>query len=63
MKLVSFKVAKAIKESGYPYDYDDANIVENCEENESKWNFWSKLVGPTYIEVWLWLWRVCCRKW
>lgn len=50
MKRVSLKVAKAIKDAGYPQDY------ENAEDT------YTNLIGgiwvkPTYIEVWLWLWR------
>lgn len=59
MKRVSFKVAKAIKEAGYPQ-------YGHCEEfYDSHGNVVSKMCDmhklvyprPTYIEVWLWLWR------
>lgn len=43
MKQVSLKVAKALKEAGYYFSY---------EVNE----YFTKYF-PTYIEVWLWLWR------
>lgn len=57
MKRVSFKVAKAIKDAGYPFEYDDCNIIDNCDANLDKWKFWSKFINCTYIDVWLWLWR------
>lgn len=62
-KRVSFKVAKAIKEAGYPqnysfnvsvYDKDEkevaigvADIPLNCDA----------ILAPTYLDVRLWLWR------
>lgn len=50
MKRVSFEVAKIIKEAGYPQDY------KNAEDTYTNLNggIWVK---PTYLEVWLWLWR------
>lgn len=50
MKRVSFKVAKALKEAGYPQDY------KNAEDTYTNLNggIWVK---PTYLQVWLWLWR------
>ena len=58
MKRVSFNVAKAIKEAGYlqektDYYYDYNECIQkrcNCYVN-------CKCVTPTYLEVWLWLWR------
>lgn len=49
-KRVSFAVAKAIKEAGYPQDY------KNAEDTYTNLNggIWIK---PTCFEVWLWLWR------
>lgn len=63
MKRVSFKVAKAIKEAGYPQNYSfnvsvydkegkevaigDTDIPLNCEA----------ILAPAYLEVGLWLWR------
>ena len=59
MKKVSFKVAKAIKEAGYPqygscdeyYSQEGRRIDKFCDIN--------KLIypSPSYLEVWLWLWR------
>ena len=59
-KIVSFEVAKALKEAGYPQG----------KENTAYYNELGMLVkpniycggkeiadAPTYIEVWLWLWR------
>lgn len=50
MKRISFRVAKALKDAGYPQDY------KNAEDTYTNLNggIWVK---PTYIEVWLWLWR------
>lgn len=59
MKRVSFKVAKALKEAGYPqyghcdeyYDSRGKVVDKMCDM--------SKLVFPcpTYLEVWPWLWE------
>lgn len=59
MKQVSFEVAKALKEAGYPqygscdeyYNHNGQVISKFCDIN--------KLIypAPTYLEVWLWLWR------
>lgn len=57
MKRVSFKVAKAIKEAGYPFDHDVYDLLEYCERDINKWNYWSRFVNTTYPEVWLWLRR------
>lgn len=61
MKRVSFEVAKAIKEVGYPqkgnahstyYDeqYKETFIPFECNRSRD-------YLAPTYLEVWLWLWR------
>lgn len=57
MKRVSFKVAKALKEAGYPQDRTNSHYT-NCGElvyygiaGETGFD------APTYLEVWLWLWR------
>lgn len=86
MKRVSFKVAKAIKEAGYPQvcnspcyitedctkkydaDYDgDMPIIEKEEYNEGQYiDIFGyideecnppRCYAPTYIDVWLWLWK------
>ena len=51
-KIVSFEVAKALKEAGYPQDYK--NVVEDTylDLNSCVW-----AVKPTYDDVLLWLWR------
>lgn len=49
MKRISFKVAKAIKEAGYPQDYKNEDVYTNL--NGGIW------VKPLYLEVWLWLCR------
>ena len=53
MKRVSFKVAKAIKEAGYPQD--------ELKNPDSHWFYDEEtkcdILRVTYLEVWLWLWR------
>lgn len=80
MKIVSFKVAKAIKEAGYPQgdensglmdvypleDHDD-NFVPYTRRGKLSTNYACRtfrilsvipfVVAPTYLDVWLWLWR------
>lgn len=79
-KRVSFKVAKAIKEAGYPQgDKNSGNCdvypLEDHDKNFSAYTRVGKLstryhcqnwtistsipyvIAPTYLEVWLWLWR------
>lgn len=67
-KIVSFEVAKALKEAGYPqgntlcqyaikpyYDYDQERELKEGQYSES-----FMILGidaPTYIDAWLWLWR------
>lgn len=48
MERVSFKVAKAIREAGYPQNYEKDSYTNL---NGGIW------VKPTYMEVWLWLWK------
>lgn len=70
LKRVSFKVAKAIKEAGYPQDslpfYDNSGDIW---EDDIKDNFYFPCFAPTYMEVWLWLWREkkipieCVKNW
>lgn len=48
MKRVSLKVAKAIKEAGYPQ--------KECAELKMR-NLPERIDMPTYLDVWLWLWR------
>lgn len=56
MKCVSFEVAKAIKEAGYPQKcglwYNKKGIEFSYTEDYSEC-----YARPTYLDVWLWLWR------
>lgn len=59
MKGVSFEVAKAIKNAGYPqYGYCEEYYTSEGKV-VSKFCDMNKLIfpAPTYLEVWLWLWR------
>lgn len=63
-KRVTLKVAKAIKEAGYPLTkvvcgkYDGHTPVMYAEPiNEENWADCDSWYLPTYLEVWLWLWR------
>lgn len=58
LKRVSFKVAKAIKEAGYPqgdgkYFAEDGLIVTKDKDTK----FLCRYYIPNYLSVWLWLWR------
>lgn len=77
MKRVSYKVAKSIKEAGYPLErfqtvsrkqfeaghgykystdesfYSESPSVLHPEDNNTIDIYYC----PTYLEVWLWLWR------
>lgn len=58
LNRVSFKVAKAIKEAGYPqgngqYYAEDGLIVTKDKDTK----FLCRYYIPSYIEAWLWLWR------
>lgn len=55
MKRVTFKIAKALKDAGYPqegrwYYSPDGSIGEVVPDPED-------YLAPTYLEIWLWLWR------
>ena len=58
MRRVSFEVAKAIKDAGYPqeggmyYNEDGDLILPWYFNNEDVF-----VVAPYYLEVWLWFWR------
>lgn len=91
-KTVSFEVAKALKEAGYPQPQTDVwgyvNRPNNCyftgrhyywdenHERQIEWDetnqfhtiddwadeiepsfYGSAIAAPTYLDVWLWLWR------
>lgn len=78
MERVSFKVAKVIKEAGYPQGDRNSGLMsvyalEDRDDNYIPYTRIGKLttnyhcqtyfndipfaVAPTYLEVWLWLWR------
>lgn len=50
MKRVSFKVAKALKEAGYPQECDMYYSVPPKEQYIGL-----KVAQPTYLDTWLWL--------
>lgn len=58
-KIVSFEVAKTIKEAGYPqlkadWSYSAYNgELYNLVDTEDYF-----ISAPTYLDVWLWLWKV-----
>ena len=67
MKRVSFNVAKAIKEAGYPQEKKDGTALYPVK-GEFKGKLCSynsdvperdklSIVAPTYFEVWDWLWK------
>ena len=56
MKRVSFEVAKAIKEAGYPQN-SQVMYKENGALTTSFIRYSNTCAAPTYIDVWLWLWR------
>lgn len=59
MKRVSFEVAKCLKEIGYPQENIGQGMVYNTYEHlvEVYGMCASFVAAPTYLEVWLWLWR------
>lgn len=61
MKRVSFKVAKAIKEVGYPQDSDiyyyDSYGNLNVYESYSTMCLHNGYRAPFYLDVWTWLWN------
>lgn len=58
MKLVSFEIAKALKEAGYPQDYIEYYYDYNeCMQKRDRCYVNCQCVAPTYIDVWFWLWR------
>lgn len=71
MKIVSFKVAKAIKEAGYPLQRFHTVSREQFEHGWGQGiygespsilypednDFVDMYFCPTYIDVWLWLWK------
>lgn len=65
MEIVSFEVAKAIKEAGYPqgktakvYLLEDYGLFKKGLDIFNKLdNSYNKADIPTYLEVYLWLWN------
>lgn len=62
LKRVSFKVAKAIKEARYPQThgmcyYIGVDEFRPMEISRQAYNCNEHISAPTYLEVWLWLWR------
>lgn len=61
MKRVSFEIAKAIKEAGYPQGQEEYAYRSNGETYifEDMFDHIPDYCcdAPTYMEVWLWLWR------
>ena len=67
MKRISFKVAKAIKEAGYPQEKKDGTAVypvkgefkgKLCAYNsDAPERDKLSIVAPSYFEVWAWLWQ------
>ena len=58
LKRVSYKVAKALKEAGYPQGnlsvwYDRHGVIFTIRPKEGTEYY----VAPEYLKVWLWLWR------
>lgn len=63
-KRVSYKIAKALKVSNYPKEDNSITYIYCDGELMSLKVFYSKgrdfeelLNAPTYLDVWLWLWR------
>lgn len=58
MKKISFNVAKVIKKAGYPQDYTEFYYDYNrCVQRRTNCYVNCQCVAPTFLEVWLWLWR------
>lgn len=58
MERVSFEVAKALKEAGYPQSQFAPQYKENGEFENGLTDLGEGCYyAPTYTDVWLWLWR------
>ena len=60
MKIVSIEVAKAIKEAGYPQGTENTSYYNKNGVLIEPFVFdgdYEIADAPTYIEVWLWLWK------
>lgn len=57
-KIVSFEVAKALKEAGYPQEHASFVYVQEvllyspCTQFDDK-----DIAAPSCLSAWLWLWR------
>lgn len=62
MKTVSYKIAKSLKDAGYPQEgplyYTSDKELFNWNEIE-EWDnkYYSKISAPCVMDVWLWLWQ------
>lgn len=60
-KRVTFKVAKAIKEVGYPQDETEYKYTKEgntfVPRNRGEDEKYSECDAPYVLPVWLWLWR------
>lgn len=57
-RFVTFEVAKALNEAGYPQECTDQVYTELGELLSAEYGEWHKCYdAPTYLDVWLWLWR------
>lgn len=60
MKRVSFTVAKALKEAGYPQVYETPEYFYTTNGQLTN-NFYARdsieCVAPTYLDAWVWLCR------
>lgn len=64
MKIVSFETARTLKEVGYPQDKEDTVYLNNGEtytfdDENPLFRYVPNCCcdAPTYLDVWLWLWR------
>lgn len=58
MRIVSFKVAKALKEAGYPQSSHCPQYKENGEPENGFTDLGEGCIStPYYLDVWLWLRR------
>lgn len=63
MKKVSFNVAKALKDAGYPQKKLTTKVyLVNCDKEGELVHYTSALyydcvVVPAYLDAWLWLWK------
>lgn len=69
-KIVSYNVAKALKEAGYPQENTEFRYILRNSTFDHLWFKKGELIdktqkmhliniadAPTYIDAWMWLWR------